>query len=92
MSNNSVNFLEEEINLTLPKPKYHLGQPVIINSLDKFNQTDCIITGMVLNYGPNSIPFWSYCIGDREKSYLDYHFEAAWYPESDLSSTLPKRQ
>jgi hypothetical protein len=80
-----VQFLDEHFNSNIPEPRYHLGQPVIVNALEDFDETEYIITGISLNYAPDSQPSWSYCVGDKDESFLDYNFEDAWYRETEIS-------
>ena len=84
----SVNFFDDKFNSTIPKPKFHIGQPVIVDALDGIDETDYIVTGISLNYTPETHPSWSYCVGDKDDNFLDYNFADAWHDEIDL---LPKR-
>lgn len=81
----SVNFFDDTFNSTIPKPKYHIGQPVIIDALDGMDETDYIVTGIALNYAPEHQPYWSYCVGDKDDSFLDYDFADAWHDETEIS-------
>ena len=61
----SVNFFDDKFNSTIPKPKFHIGQPIIVDTLDEMDETDYIITGIALNYSPETKPSWSYCVGEK---------------------------
>lgn len=82
----SVNFFDDKFNSTIPKPKFHIGQPVIVDPLDGIDPTDYIVTGMALKYAPLHKPYWTYCVGDKEESFLDYDFADAWHDETEISS------
>ena len=41
--------------------------------------------GMALNYAPLHQPYWSYCVGDKDESFLDYDFEDAWHDETEIT-------
>ncbi len=84
----SVNFFDEQFNVSIPKPKFHIGQPVIVDAFDEMDETDYLITGIALNYTPEHQPYWSYCVGDKDESFLEYNFAESWHDETDL---LPKR-
>ena len=81
----SVNFFDDKFNSTIPKPKFHIGQPVIVDALDGMDETDYIITGIALNYSPETKPSWSYCVGDKDESVLDNDFADAWHDETEIS-------
>ena len=81
----SVNFFDEKFNSTIPKPKFHIGQPVIVDALDGMDETDYIITGIALNYSPETKPSWSYCVGDKDDNFLDYNFADAWHDETEIT-------
>ena len=61
----SVNFFDDKFNSTIPKPKFDIGQPIIVDTLDEMDETDYIITGIALNYSPETKPSWSYCVGEK---------------------------
>ena len=82
----SVNFFADKFNSTIPKPKYHIGQPIIVDPLDGIDLTDYIVTGIALKYAPLHQPYWTYCVGDKEESFLEYNFEDAWHDETEISS------
>ena len=81
----SVNFFDDKFNSTIPKPKFHIAQPVIVDALDGIDETDYIVTGIALNYTPETNPSWSYCIGDKDDNFLDYNFADAWHDETEIS-------
>ena len=81
----SVNFFDDKFNSTIPKPKFDIGQPIIVETLDGMDETDYIVTGITLNYSPETNPSWSYCVGDKDESRLDYNFADAWHDETEIS-------
>ena len=81
----SVNFFDDKFNSTIPKPKFDIGQPIIVETLDGMDETDYIVTGITLNYSPETNPSWSYCVGDKDESKLDYNFADAWHDETDIT-------
>ena len=81
----SVNFFDDKLNSTIPKPKFYIGQPIIVDTLEGIDETDYIVTGIALNYTPLSNPSWSYCIGDKDESRLDYNFTDAWHDETEIT-------
>ncbi len=77
-----VHFFDDGFNAKIPEPKYHLGQPVLVQN---GGDSEYIITGITLDYNGNLEPTWAYCIGDEQDSHLDYDFEGSWHIEKDIS-------
>jgi len=78
------NFFDDTFNSSIPKPKYKIGQPIIVDAFDDIDETDYIITGISLTYSPGHQPYWSYCVGDQNHGSLEFNFADAWHKETDL--------